>query len=183
PGFGDRLDCFRRLALVSWRLRGMKAVLVPMRWHDADETFAQKYARAAEMIKQQQAKKVVIIGESAGGAMVMALLEKYAHRFAAVVTVCGYNHDADKIGAKYRMRNPAFFDAVSAADMAVASLPTVFKKKMYVLFTPSDVTVKQEHSHIAGVSSVTIPGYTHMGAIARFLICPQNSTFTLRRDE
>ena len=100
-GLGENLHPIRRLLLISWRLRGKRYELIEMRWNDEQETYQQKQQRILSRIDADNNQPVILIGESAGGAMALSMLANFSHKIDQVITICGYNHTTSKINQKY----------------------------------------------------------------------------------
>jgi pimeloyl-ACP methyl ester carboxylesterase len=170
PGLGDRYDPVRRACLLLWRRPGIKISLVPMAWLDTDDRYDQKMARVEQAIRSRPNDQVVLVGESAGGSMVIAALRRDSVRPYRAVTICGMNHGAANVSPTVYRRNPGFRDAMKAADEAYDQLTEPERSMLLVLFSSLDFTVRPAHSLVPGAEShdMRVPG--HMFAIFAVLL-------------
>ena len=159
-GLGDRFDVMRRIMLAVWRLRGRDVVLAPMRWGEADESYEHKQQRILRKIRAKRGKDVVLIGESAGGAMAIRMLADYPNDVARVVTICGYNHTASGIHDFHRSMHPAFVKTVEANDQSSAQIRQ-YAKLITAIFAPRDNVVAPKYSQIDGAAERRVPGRLH----------------------
>src|SRR4051812_26587407 len=105
-GLSDDLDRWRLRALKLWRFRGVSVELVPMNWRSG--TFEQKLARIDQAINRAKGKRIVIIGESAGGSMAVHTYARRADDLYKVMTICGKNTHPEGVSPHYYRDNPAF---------------------------------------------------------------------------
>ncbi len=169
PGLGDRLDPLRRLALQRWRGPNAQVTLVAMRWADKTETYEQKYARIAEVIKRSDGQKIILVGESAGGAMALLAFSRHMEQVSGVVTICGYNHGASDIGQMYRRRNPALHSLLLKTDEIVRQLSSEARQRVTVMYSDHDNTVTAKHSRINGTREIVLHKPGHFMNIGRVL--------------
>lgn len=160
PGLGDHYDRVRRCGLIMWQRPGVRVELVPMRWSDTTETFAQKLDRMKTVIDADQSP-VVLVGESAGGAMAVAATNAFYDHVLATITLCGMNQGADNVNPRFYRRNPAFRDALEHADLLVPAMNDGVKRKMLILYSSKDHTVRPHDTLIEGVQShdLVTPGH------------------------
>lgn len=170
PGLGDRFDFLRRLMLVSWRVRGAWVTFVPMRWSDNAETAEQKYTRVAKAIEQASGDEVVLVGESAGGAMVLWAFSRHVQSVDRVVTVCGYNVGAANIEQSRRQHHPAFHPVSVEAEKAVRKLSANDRQRITTIYSTRDTTVTPEHTRIDGAREVVLRTPGHFWSIVYVLI-------------
>jgi hypothetical protein len=121
PGLGDRYDPFRRFLLSLWRYVNVSVELVPMRW-ESHEALPDKLARIANAIDEASSKRVVLLGESAGGSVTMIMYAKQGNNLAGAMTICGNNHGSNNVSPRLYNKNPAFRDAMTSADRSVEQL-------------------------------------------------------------
>jgi len=123
-GLGDRYDRFRRRALRGWSIWGVHATLMPMTWADGG-TFETKYATLqAEADRLRKAgKRVVLIGESAGGSVIMNALADTPEEYHRFVTICGKNWNARNVSPYLYGKNPAFKTSMRLADEKTDNIP------------------------------------------------------------
>lgn len=169
PGLGDDYDAGRRLALRLWRIYGVRAELIPMRWaHEA--TYEAKYNRVLAAIKaaETRGEEVVLIGESAGGSMA---LNVFADRPSVekVITICGVNSPHISIAPRLKHRNPAFAESVSRLAVAI---PKIDVTKLSILYALYDESVAPQYTRIPAATLKRVPGVGHLLTIALLLtIC------------
>ncbi|HEX8390173.1 MAG TPA: alpha/beta hydrolase [Candidatus Saccharimonadales bacterium] len=163
PGLGDGYTPVRRFALRFWREKGMHVSLLPMRWADRHETYEQKIARLHALIDTRPDDKLVLVGESAGGAVVLAALRSLGPRVDRVVTICGMNHGASSVGAHIYRKNSAFRAAMQATDEVTSTLTQAEKGRIKTVYSSRDLTVRPKHTLLPGVDAVDIkvPGHLH----------------------
>lgn len=166
PGFGDRFNALRRIALKRW---AGGVTIVPMYWSDKDETYQQKYERIIEAMDGIAAEDVQLVGESAGGAMAMYVFSRHTERIASVTTLCGYNHGAEEIVQFQRRRHPAFYPLLQRVDRIVENLSPDMRQRITTIYSSRDHVVTPPHTRIEGTREVamSIPG--HIVSIGYFL--------------
>lgn len=164
PGLGDHYDVVRRLGLLTWRRDGVGVELVPMRWHDATESFGQKLDRIKTIIDADKSP-VVLVGESAGGAMVIKATNEFQDHVVATITLCGMNHGAKNVNARIYDRNPAFHQAMKAADRVVATMDEQAKRKTLIIYSSQDHTVRPTNTLVSGVQSYDLRTPGHLTSI------------------
>lgn len=121
PGFNGAIDGLRLRVLKWWRYRGVTIELVPMRWENK-ETFEQKVARIDQAVDRARGKRVVIIGESAGGSMAVHMYARRPDDLYRVMTVCGKNAHPETVGEEYYRHFPAFRPSMELLNESVAKL-------------------------------------------------------------
>lgn len=169
PGLGEGLlTPFRRALLWLWRLRGMRVTFVEMRWNDTAESWQQKYQRLVDAAKEHENQQLILIGESAGGAMALQALSKGEIDFDTVVTVCGYNHGASGLADIQSKLHPAFVELVKANDDL--QLSSDHSGKLINLYSEFDQTVRPERSLVDGARHNKLPKLPHMSAITYILL-------------
>lgn len=170
PGFGTKSDPARRSALRRWKGSNTHVTFVPMRWDDTGETYEQKYERVAEAIAHAKSDKIVLVGESAGGAMALLTFSRVSDRVDQVFTVCGYNHGAADVHLVHKTRRPAFYAMMPEVDRAVAQLTGQQRQHITTLYSKSDITVTPSHSLIPGSKAIILKTPGHFISIASVLI-------------
>ena len=163
PGLGDSYDPVRQFFLKTWRLRGdVSTELVSMHW-SSGESYESKVRRVQKAIgRAPKDAEVVLVGESAGGAVAVAVCAATNLR---CVTVCGKNLRVSTIGDGYSSKNIALKPAVAAVDKLheAADLPV---DRIRVLYSQFDQTVHPDDSKIPGAQTRRFKIPTHMLAIA-----------------
>jgi len=170
PGLGDHFDFLRKLILrIWWQNANTRVTFVPMRWADRHETYEAKYQRVAAAIKAVD-NKVILVGESAGGAMTMFALSRHPKEIDHVVTICGYNHDADAVHLEHKTRHPAFYRIMPAVDAIVVQLSKEERARITTIYSTKDTIVIPEHSRIEGAQATVLHTSGHLLNIARALL-------------
>ncbi len=171
PGFGDRFNFLRRLALRRWEHQyGVKTTVVPMCWSDKNETYQQKYERVVAAINNATDGDVHVVGESAGGAMALYVLSQLPMRVTQVTTICGYNNNADVVIAYQRQRHPAFHPLVHEVDRALMKLPMSIRQRATTIYSRRDSVIKSQYSHINGAREIILSTPGHLFSIAYVLL-------------
>jgi predicted peptidase len=176
PGLGVQNDTIRRVALQLWSLIGrVDVIFVPMKWRDPNEQYENKRDRIIQAIQQVASQhSVVLVGESAGGAMTMALLRSFPHKIHTVVTLCGKNQHASRVSSAIYRQNPAFHDAMTAADNAVTHFSHEERTRIITFYSPYDTVVPPKDSLIDGAThkAILFPGHIPTVVYLLFLRFP-----------
>ena len=175
PGLGDRFTLLRRIALWRWKRRDARVVLVPMRWTDRVETYEQKYARVAREIDRFKSETVILVGESAGGAMALLAFSRHAKEVDNMVTLCGYNMGAADIHPERRRRNPALYPLLAKTDTVVPRLSSQLRQRITAIYSTKDKVVTPRHSQITGTRKIVLHTPGHMRNIVRLLLRGPNT--------
>jgi len=170
PGFGDHFDLLRRLVLKRWRSADVRVTFVPMRWNNRQEAYEQRYERVAEAIGQAKGDEIVLVGESAGGAMAMFAFSRQLKQVSRVVTICGYNHGAAGVHQIHKRRHPAFYYMMPVVDEVVEHFSADARSRITTLYSARDRLVIPEHSRIGGANEVVLHTRGHSLNIARALL-------------
>ena len=156
PGLGGRYDRLRRIALVSWRIFGVKACLVPMNWYDG-KPLAEKMVRVEEALKSAgKSTPVAIVGESAGASIALLAATKYKN-IHTLITICGVTRPTTPISPYLQYRAPALPEAVAQLDgIALASSLSIHSLRSWY-----DPVVGKEYSTAptAKVHTLLTPGH------------------------
>lgn len=170
PGLGDGYDVFRRLGLLFWRRPGRVVTHVSMRWRDPHETYEEKLVRIEQVVSRYPDHEVVLVGESAGGSVVVAGLRRFDKKVSRIVTVCGMNHGARSVSSKLYKKNSAFKDAMNNADRITSSLTDAEKARTLTIYSSGDFTVRPEHTLLSGVRSYDLKTPGHLTSILSVLL-------------
>lgn len=168
-GFGDRYDPARRLLLGWWRFKGVTVELVPMNWADKDELFETKIARIDQAIDAHRDKRVVIIGESAGGSMAM---HSYANRGAdvyRVLTVCGKNTTPQTVSPHLYDKYPAFKTSMDRLEGSLGNISAEACRRFISVHPVYDPVVPVNETLLPGCQELILPGRGHLSVIFRAL--------------
>ncbi len=170
PGLGDRSNGLRQLALARWKAKDTGVTFVPMNWANKQESYEDKYQRVAEAIQKLSGEKIILVGESAGGAMALLAFSRHLAAVHSVVTICGYNHGARDVHIAHKQRHPAFYRLMPSVDRIVASLDADACSRITTIYSTSDFVVTPSHSHIDGARKVILHTPGHFTNIARVLV-------------
>ena len=156
PGLGDRYDPFRRASLKLWRLWGVTAQHVPITWYDGG-SFDQKYEYVAEAIRTAKGKRIVLIGESAGGTLALLAGNKEPG-VSRVITLCGVARPTTPVSQYLRKKAPAL-------DTGVDSLPVDFSVDVHSVRAAIDPVVGAAYSSTKGATQHVIWSIGHLTTI------------------
>lgn len=170
PGLGDHFDPLRRLVLCTWRRRDTRVTFVPMRWNDQDETYEAKYERIASATAQIKGEEIILVGESAGGAMALFAFARNLDHVHRLVTICGYNHGAANVHPSHRRKHPAFYHLMPVVDEVASSLSPQARRCITTIYSTRDTVVKPQYSSIEGASNLVLHTPGHLTSIARTLL-------------
>lgn len=120
PGFGNKFDTFRSWILDRWKYKGITMQLVPMNWESG--AFDAKLRSLNQAIDAAKGKRIVLIGESAGGSMVVHSMADRPKDLFKVVTLCGKNSQPETVGQSYFDRSPAFKQSMQKLNQSIEQL-------------------------------------------------------------
>lgn len=141
-----------------------------MRWNYDRETYEQKYERIAESIKAAEGDEIVLVGESAGGAMALFAFSRQLDHVSRVVTICGYNHGAADVHPYHKRAHPAFYQMMPLVDGIVDSLALENRQCIRTIYSSRDRLVTPQHSRIDGAKEKILNTPVHFFAITRVLL-------------
>lgn len=164
PGLGDIYDNGRRLALKFWRVWGVEAKLVPMRWNDG-QSLDRKADRINHAIDEALAagRKIYLIGESAGASLAIQVATERTKHIAGLLTLCGVVSPRTPVSGYLRNRAPAFDEALKTL---AGSLPRLDAKRTVTVSGYGDASVVYQFSTIAGMPSHRLMSLGHLTTIA-----------------
>lgn len=168
PGLGDRYDPIRRACLGVWRMYGVRVTMVPMRWM-SDEAYGDKRDRVEEAIHNSSDEKVILMGESAGGSMALALYAEHVDTLAGLVTLCGKNTRSDNVSPYLYRRNPAFQDSMHRAEAVAIGLSMADRRRFVSVVPWYDPTVPVAQTLLPGCQKMTLPAVGHIVSILAML--------------
>jgi len=177
PGFNDRFDFLRRLALLRWKSRTSNVSFVTMRWSNKTEGYEQKYARVHEAINRIHDGEIILVGESAGGAMALLGFAYNLESVSNVITICGYNHGSTDIHEAYRRNKPAFYDTSRDAETALETLSVDSRRRITTIYSLADRVVAPTHSRIDDAHQVILDTKGHLRSIIRVLLKGPNGDY------
>ncbi len=157
PGLGDRYDGFRRRAIKLWNLWGASAERVPITWYDGKD-FEEKMQLIAAAINKAGNKRIVLIGESAGGTLALHASLRHTN-VARVITLCGVSQPKTPISNYLRRRAPALSEA---AD----TLPATFTNDIHAVRAAVDGVVGKRWSRTNNAKVHVFWTFGHLPTIA-----------------
>lgn len=163
-GFGNKYDPFRLKALRLWRYEGISVELVPMRW-EGNETFEQKIARIDQAIDRAKNKKVVLLGESAGGSMAVHMYARRSGDFYKVMTICGKNANPGTVGEEYYQRSPAFRTSMEKLDESTSQLTKSQRQNFVSIYPLYDSVVPAKDTLLADCKRARLWSFGHLFTI------------------
>lgn len=163
PGLGGAYDCGRSLALKTWRLYGVQAQLVPMKWNQ-ERGYKPKYNRVASAVAAaiKQGYTVSLVADSAGASLALNVFADHPeiHR---VVTLCGIDSSKIKLAETVKSHNPALDDSVKHL---IRSLQTIDRERVISFRSRHDRVVAEEFSILKGAVNQQLSVTGHNRAIA-----------------
>lgn len=167
PGLGDKRRIYlQRLAVVSWRLYGIKSHTFQMHWSDG-ERFEPKLERLLQMIDRIGKRGTVsLVGASAGASAAINAYATRTEKVHRVVLIAGEVNGRDRMSATTYWRNPAFKDSMDVVGKSLASLPDAARKRILSIRAKIDPVVAAEDSIIAGARNVEVSLSGHALTIA-----------------
>lgn len=141
-----------------------------MTWNDRSETYEQKYERIMQAIDAADGDEIILVGESAGGAMALLVFSRKRDQVSRVVTICGYNHGAESVHPHHKSAHPAFYQLMPIVDDIVEQLPLEDRERITTLYSTRDHIVTPQHSCIEGSREVVLHSPGHLMSIARVLL-------------
>ncbi len=148
PGFGAKYDWLRSFILSKWRFKGITVDMVPMNWHEG--TFDQKMNAINKAVDRAKSKRIVLIGESAGGSMAVHM---YAHRpddLSGVITLCGKNILPETVQQRYIDNSPAFGVSMKNLNNSIKMIPAVNRSKFVSVYPIYDPVVPVNETLLPG---------------------------------
>lgn len=151
PGLGDHYDGFRKFSLKWWNVWGVNATHVPITWYDGGD-FEQKMGLVNRAIDAHNNERIVVIGESAGGAL--ALHTASNPKVSRVITLCGVSSRNTPISSYLEKRAPALVPAAR-------TIPDVTSYDVHSVRAYIDPVVGAKYNQAAGAKVYTIPLIGH----------------------
>ncbi len=169
PGLGDNNPRGQQLAVSLWRYYGVRPQLFQMKWHDG-EAFAPKFERLIAAIDAALAEGPVALVCASAGAT--AAIQAYVARpqLVGVVCIAGKINRPEAVGASYKRRSPAFWQAAQRMPDALASLSQQQRQHMVSIRGLIDPIVPKVDSRLSGAHNRISPSIGHAFTIAIQLI-------------
>ncbi|MDB5176614.1 MAG: hypothetical protein JWN75_282 [Candidatus Saccharibacteria bacterium] len=153
-GLGDKYDRLRLRCLRLWKFKDVTVELIPMNWEMG--TFEQKLARIDTAINRVSGKKVVLIGESAGGSMAVHTYARRGDALYKVTTLCGKNSQPEKVSESYYVNHPSFRESMNQLNASIDKLSDDEKERFVSIHPLYDPTVPVRETLIPGCRRVRI---------------------------
>lgn len=172
PGLGDNHYKGQQLLISSWRLWGVRSLMVRMIWHDG-EPFQAKFDRLTATIDQLHAKghRVSLVGASAGAGAVINAFAARKDKVSGVVLIAGWVNFPENIGPGYRRSNAAFVESAYAVQPSLDKLSfETDRSRILSRYAAVDPVVSQKYSEVAGAHNKIVPTVGHSVTIATQLL-------------
>jgi hypothetical protein len=154
-----------------WSLHpDITAEVVPMRWSDPHETYAEKRHRLQQAIELSNDDRIVLVGESAGGSMAVTMYTEHSMIVRKLVTLCGKNHGEKNVSPRLYRRNPAFRESLQRADAAMTALSPAQRANISTIYSPHDHVVRPADTRIDGARAYLLGSYGHLPSIVYVLL-------------
>ena len=163
-GFGTQYDTFRLKLLQKWRFKNVTVELVPLRW-EGNESFEQKIARIDQAIDRVRNGRTVLLGESAGGSMVVHMYARRPGDFYRVMTICGKNAHPETVGESYYRRSPAFRTSMDKLNDATQELTKPQRQAFVAIHPLHDSVVPVKDTLLADCKRVRLLAVGHLFTI------------------
>ena len=161
PGLGDRFTIWRRFFLKFWTIYGITAELIPMNWVD-EESYEAKMQRLQTAITAAKNKRLILIGESAGGSVVLNAYARYSHSLYKAMTICGKNTAPHHVSPTIYARHPAFKVSMSHTTHSVASLSRERRQNFISIHPIVDTVVPVRETLIPDCKSIRLWTFGHL---------------------
>lgn len=170
-GFGNNYNALRGKYVARWRRRDITTEFVPMNWTDG-ASLEEKTALADTAISAalEKGKRVVLVGESAGGAMSLYLYARRPKDISHVITLCGKNRSPTTVSPIFYNRSPAFYELMHAVEADVAALRRAKRERIISIRPLFDGVVPIHEMLVADCQSVRVPSVGHITSIALILM-------------
>lgn len=131
-----------------------------MKW-ESKETYEQKIARIDQAIDRAKGKRVVIIGESAGGSMAVCMYARRPNDVAKFMTVCGKNNHPETVGERYYDRYPVYREVMGQLTEALKQLSDDQRKAFVSIHPLYDPVVPVRDTLLPGCRRVRLWSIGH----------------------
>lgn len=163
PGFGGKYDNFRLWAIKKWKYFGASAEFLPMKWGQG--TLEQKLAAIDDAIDRASDKRVVLVGESAGGSMVIHTMARRGDTIYKAMTVCGKNGHPEKVGQIFYDRSSAFKESMELIVESASALTSKQKAEFVSIHPLYDELIPREDMLLEGCRQVRLLSIGHLFSI------------------
>ncbi len=163
-GFGSRYEPTRKKLLARWHFKSVTVEHVPMYWM-GKETYEQKAARVNDAIDRNKGKRIVLIGESGGGSMVVNIYAERAKDLYKVMTICGKNSRPETVGSYYYNGSPAFKTSMHKVEASMRKLTDEQRARFVSIHPIHDRTVSVQDTLIPGCRQLRLFAIGHLTVI------------------
>ncbi len=163
-GFGDGYDHIRRKLLGWWHYKNVTIELVPMKWSD-NADFDSKFARLSQAIDKVKGKRIVLIGESAGGSMAVHMYASRPNELYKAMTICGKNTQPEKVAQHYYDKSPAFKTSMDKLNDSIGKLSDKQCSRFVSIHPIYDPVVPVNETIIPGCRTVRLWSIGHLVSI------------------
>lgn len=166
PGLGDGYDPIRRFLLGFWRIYNVDVQMIPSGW-SGTEPYENKVHRIQEAIANAcgHGKRVVLIGESAGGSLALNVYASEPEKVSKVLTLCGKNTGPEKVSPRYYRKNPAFREAMQEVESSILKLTKAQRGRFVSVYPLFDPTVPVAETFIPDCQKVRIWSVGHLASV------------------
>lgn len=170
PGLGDAWDPGRRFLLSFWRIWHVEAVLLPMAWR-GPESLDAKLRRIHQVIEQALASghRVSLIGESAGGSIVLNVFADRPADIYRVITVCGLNNPNVTLNSRLSARNKSLQASLDKLAQSLKKLQGPDRKRITNFHPIVDPVVSIKDTIVPGSHEQKLASAGHMRTIVACL--------------
>ena len=172
PGLGDKMKWLvwlQKWALSLWRIRGVKPIVITMRWTDPIP-LQPRFNKLLDCIDRLhgEGKTVSLIGTSAGASAVVTAFVQRREKIRGVVTICGKLQGG--IPDSVKQLNPSFTESLDQLGHSMKKLTPDLKKRILNVYSPLDAVVPPDQAVIAGAQKIETHGLGHNPTCAYVLL-------------
>lgn len=169
PGLGDGYDRSRLFLLRLWRYRDITVELVPMLW-SVDDGFEAKRQHVYDAIDRALAKnkRIILVGESAGGSMAVNVYAARSGDISKVITLCGKNTHPETVSKKLYQKHPAFRQSMNNVNASIRRLEISDRQRFTSIYPLHDPVVPVSETLLPDCRRVRVFAYGHLVPI---LLC------------
>ncbi len=169
PGLGDSKAKARgqRLITYTWRVYGVTAECLRMRWADG-QPFAPKLERLLKRIDElhSQGRPLALVASSAGASAVLIAYAARPQAVRGVVCICGKINNAQTVSPRLYQSNPAFKESMAQLESSLGQLDATARRKILSIRPRADEQVSPPDTVIPGAVELSIPTSGHAKSIA-----------------
>lgn len=135
-----------------------------MRWN-SNESYEEKRARVNRAIDKAKKKRVVVIGESAGGSMAVVIYAQRYNDLFKVMTICGKNSNPASVAPRLYLKHPAFRDSMRATESALKKIDNTMRHRFVSFYPLYDGVIPYDEAVIPGCKIVRLFSSGHFFTI------------------